>query len=128
MSDYTPTTQEVETHWVNVGFAGDRASFRRWLAIVQAAVLDLAASDWAADPDSWGDNEKDYRNELRDRAAEYRALAGRGNPEPKGQELWEYGAGLNGPRGYRRTIGVPAIPAGPWIPVTPEPTTTKAGA
>ena len=30
--DYTPTTEEVETHWADVGFAGDRASFRRWLA------------------------------------------------------------------------------------------------
>ena len=39
MSDnYTPTTKEVETHWANVGFAGDRASFRRWLAAHDAEV------------------------------------------------------------------------------------------
>ena len=37
-----------------------------------ARALEEAASDWAADPDTWGDNEKDYRNELRARAAEYR--------------------------------------------------------
>ena len=30
--DYTPTTEEVEAHWADVGFAGDRASFRRWLS------------------------------------------------------------------------------------------------
>lgn len=38
-----------------------------------ARALEEAASDWAADPDSWGDNEKDYRNELRARAAEIRS-------------------------------------------------------
>lgn len=47
-----------------------------WLAVhdaeVKAAALEKAAADWAADPDSWGDNEKDYRNELRDRAAAIR--------------------------------------------------------
>ncbi|GAB3125841.1 hypothetical protein [Glaciibacter psychrotolerans] len=30
---------------------------------------------------------------------------------------WEYGAGLNGPRGHRRVMGISAIPAGPWLPV-----------
>ncbi|MBC9927200.1 hypothetical protein [Leucobacter sp. cx-169] len=44
---YTPTTQEVEAHWADVGFAGDRASFRRWLdardAEVTADALELAA-------------------------------------------------------------------------------------
>jgi hypothetical protein len=29
--DYTPTTEEVERHWTDVGFAGDQSSFRRWL-------------------------------------------------------------------------------------------------
>lgn len=37
-----------------------------------ARALEEAASAWAADPDAWGDNEKEYRNELRARAAEYR--------------------------------------------------------
>ena len=35
--DYTPTTEEVEKHWANIGFAGDRASFRRWLDAERAA-------------------------------------------------------------------------------------------
>ena len=35
---YTPTTQEVSDHWTNVGFAGDRSSFNRWLAEVVAEV------------------------------------------------------------------------------------------
>lgn len=34
----------------------------------KAEALREAAADWAANPDAWGDNEKDYRNELRDRA------------------------------------------------------------
>jgi hypothetical protein len=33
-----------------------------------AAHLKRAADEWSADPESWGDNDKDYRNELRDRA------------------------------------------------------------
>lgn len=33
-----------------------------------AAHLKNAADEWSADPEPWGDNEKDYRNELRDRA------------------------------------------------------------
>ncbi len=37
-------------------------------AFVAARTLRTAASDWAADPEPWGDNDKDYRNELRDRA------------------------------------------------------------
>ena len=47
--NYTPTTEEVETHWVNVGFAGDRASFRRWLAAHDAEVAATAlehAAEW----------------------------------------------------------------------------------
>ena len=35
--DCTPTTEEVEKHWANIGFAGDRASFRRWLDAERAA-------------------------------------------------------------------------------------------
>ena len=54
----------------------EQFAFRRWLkahdAEVTATALESAAKDWAEDPDSWGDNDKDYRNELRDRAAEYR--------------------------------------------------------
>ncbi|WIB65806.1 hypothetical protein [Curtobacterium sp. MCBD17_040] len=34
----------------------------------QAQVLRDVADEWAANPEAWGDNEKDYRNELRDRA------------------------------------------------------------
>ena len=52
MSDYTPTTQEVETHWVNVGFAGDRPSFRRWLAKHDAEVADKVREAIAADVES----------------------------------------------------------------------------
>ena len=37
-----------------------------------AEALNSAADEWAADPDSWGDNDKDYRNELRGRAAKIR--------------------------------------------------------
>ena len=37
MNEYTPTTDEVETHWADVGFAGDRESFQRWLAEVERA-------------------------------------------------------------------------------------------
>ena len=48
--DYTPTTEEVETHWADVGFAGDRASFRRWLA-------DLAAIDKSTPVSANSDNE-----------------------------------------------------------------------
>jgi hypothetical protein len=56
-----------------------------------------------------------------------------GNPElseeaqPETGVEWEYGAGLNGPRGYRRMMSVPAIPAGPWLPVTPEPSDAGSG-
>jgi len=45
--DYTPTTEEVETHWADVGFASDRASFRRWLDAERAAAWDEGAK-WAA--------------------------------------------------------------------------------
>ena len=34
--------------------------------IIAAATLRFVASSWAVDPDSFGDNEKDYRNTLRD--------------------------------------------------------------
>ncbi|WIE81411.1 hypothetical protein [Curtobacterium sp. MCSS17_016] len=37
-----------------------------------ATALESAATDWAADPAAWGDNDKDYRNTLRERAAAYR--------------------------------------------------------
>ncbi len=51
-----------------------KAKFDAWLAAIEreaaARALEEAAEDWAADPDAWGDNEKDYRNELRARAAE----------------------------------------------------------
>ena len=46
--DYTPTTEEVEAHWADVGFAGDRASFRRWLAEHDRRVAAAAWEDgWA---------------------------------------------------------------------------------
>ena len=38
--NYTPTTEEVSDHWVNVGFAGDRSSFLRWLEGERAAAWD----------------------------------------------------------------------------------------
>ena len=37
-----------------------------------AALIESLADEWAADPDAWGDNDKDYRNELRDRAQQIR--------------------------------------------------------
>lgn len=40
MSEYTPTTEEVGSHWVNVGFAGDKGSFDRWLNSVKAEAWD----------------------------------------------------------------------------------------
>ena len=40
MSEYTPSTEEVESHWADVGFAGDRPSFNRWLARERAAAWD----------------------------------------------------------------------------------------
>jgi len=45
MDGYTPTTAEVEDHWADVGFAGDRASFRRWLAEVKAQAVADARGD-----------------------------------------------------------------------------------
>jgi phage terminase Nu1 subunit (DNA packaging protein) len=83
MNEYTPDTEGVRNvfmdgarQWGEIE-ARSRPQFDRWLAEhdaqVEAAVLRRAADDWAADPNSWGDNEKDYRNELRDRAD--RALA-----------------------------------------------------
>lgn len=39
---------------------------------VRAKALEDAAETWGADPDAWGDNDKDYRNELRDRATAIR--------------------------------------------------------
>lgn len=81
--EYTPTTSRVRADYAETYEGTDEkryARFDRWLAGVERAAaaraLDLAASDWAADPDAWGDNEKDYRNELRARAAEMRG--GRG--------------------------------------------------
>lgn len=44
-------------------------------AEVKAQALDEAADEWGSDPDSWGDNERDYQNELRDRAAAFREEA-----------------------------------------------------
>ena len=38
-----------------------------------AAALESAATDWAADPAAWGDNDRDYRNTLRERADAIRA-------------------------------------------------------
>ena len=38
--------------------------------------LDDAVAEWMADPAAWGDNDRDYRNELRDRAAAIRAHRG----------------------------------------------------
>ena len=49
-------------------------------AEVAATALESAAKDWAEDPDSWGDNDKDCRNVLRDRAAEYRKNETEGKP------------------------------------------------
>lgn len=70
--DHTPTTEEVRFAMAGLRMPNGRfithASFNRWLANRDAQVLRDAADAWAADPDAWGDNEKDYRNELRDRA------------------------------------------------------------
>lgn len=74
---YTPTTEDVREAyagyaWLGPGRSDVTPEFERWLAAHDAQVganaLYDAADDWAANPDSWGDNEKDYRNELRDRA------------------------------------------------------------
>lgn len=99
MSEWTPTTEQVRS-----GFASDpegeyrdpinaasnqrwaEKAFDRWLADhdervkaeAKAEVLEEAAREWAADPDAWGDNDKDFRNELRDRAAAIRAAAENG--------------------------------------------------
>ena len=53
MSVYTPTTEDVETHWADVGFAGDRASFRRWLATHDAE----KRAEWEAEQ---GETEWEY--------------------------------------------------------------------
>ena len=53
--DYTPTTEEVETHWADVGFAGDRASFRRWLTDVKRQAFRQgvdAGSEWPCDEET----------------------------------------------------------------------------
>lgn len=87
MSDYTATdTQEVRFRFAEHGYVIDDPNydedreterFNAWLAQIEreaaARALEDAASDWAADPDSWGDNEKDFRNELRDRAGQMRS-------------------------------------------------------
>ena len=75
---YTPTTEEVRArHSVSTTYPRFqsptlRADFDRWLAQVRAEAgakaLRDAADAWAADPGSWGDCEKDYQAELRDRA------------------------------------------------------------
>ena len=59
---YTPTTQEVETHWADIGFAGDRASFRRWLARERAATLEDLALMWERTAHLHGDamNDADW--------------------------------------------------------------------
>lgn len=41
--EYTPTTEQVRTHWTDVGFAGDGESFDRWLA---AHDRETAARAW----------------------------------------------------------------------------------
>ena len=92
MSEYTPTPNEIRADFITLhtrnfdSYTVGRSltseqevygdAFDRMIAEVgraaAARALDLAASDWAANPDTWGDNEKDYRNELRARAAEIR--------------------------------------------------------
>jgi hypothetical protein len=60
----------VDLYWTT---SGDDWAIPDWLMVkfgrkVAAEALRQAADDWAEDPDAWGDNEKDFRNELRDRA------------------------------------------------------------
>ena len=43
-----------------------------WVRNHDAALIESLADVGAADPDAWGDNDKDYRNELRDRAQQIR--------------------------------------------------------
>jgi len=106
MSDYTPTTEEVETHWVNVGFAGDRASFRRWLAKNDAEVAaterERIATAIAEEAETWEATadrlqlEKEYAdaNRYYNFAAARRNVAamlrngayGPGTPEPSAAE------------------------------------------
>ena len=59
--------RDTRAHILRPDDAGS-ATFDAWLAAHDAQVLRDAADAWAAAPDAWGDNEKDYRNELRDRA------------------------------------------------------------
>lgn len=45
------------------------------IVAAKAEALEEVAEDWAVNPDSWGDNEKDYRNKIRVRAAEISAVS-----------------------------------------------------
>ena len=42
--------------------------FDAWENRIRAEALREAAAEWLSDPESWGDNDRDCRNELRDRA------------------------------------------------------------
>ena len=59
MSEYTPTTEEVETHWADVGFASDRASFRRWLVEVERAAAEKAWTEGVATALNYAKREPD---------------------------------------------------------------------
>ena len=75
--DYAPTTEEVETHWADVGFAGDRASFRRWLAEHDRRVAARA----------WGEGQKSgmrYTDRMRAAYDRMRAAYELGRPELPG--------------------------------------------
>jgi len=73
MIEYTPTTEEVETHWADVGFAGDRGSFRRWLEWNDVVLLGKVEEALMA----LGDARSDMAGQERDRSIESKA-AGEG--------------------------------------------------
>lgn len=54
------------------GDEGTQAFYQEWVRAHDAALIESLADEWAADPDAWGDNDKDYRNGLRDRAQQIR--------------------------------------------------------
>ena len=117
----------------------EAARFDRWLAKHDAEGAANALNEATVLADSFGMISKrnlepywEGHDDAVDKITQgIRTLAGHGTPE-SGEEAqpetgveWEYGAGLNGPRGYRRMMGIPAIPAGPWLPVAPEPSAAE---
>lgn len=72
---YQPTDEQIEALGKlrpggGVEALVDGPAFHSIIRSAQAHALRAAAEEWAADPDSWGDHDRDYRNTLRERATD----------------------------------------------------------